>query len=143
MPARLMWTVRILCCASTFIMAAGCVTTADATLTAQVRGYFNMFVFPDDCASCPASARGKYFQIEAVSIKDKSLPDKTLTVVCEVTIRVLRDFPSNSAVDRAFQAAGGAGPGKAGRLTTGEPRFEFVRKEHRWQFNPTWGPWLN
>ena len=122
---------------SALAILAGCLgecanNVSDADLAMQVKQFMNNA--HQDCAFMgPGCGFADTFNVETVTIVDKSIKDKDLDAICRMAIRVLRNYDAGSGVTMSFSSIVGDGPGIAGTVRQGDVKVSFEKYESGWR----------
>lgn len=113
------------------LLFAGCTSgVSDSDIAAQVTSYLKNDI-RDGIMSRVAFS--KFFEVTNVSVKDKLIKEKEMTVICNVTISVTKKYHGNSGVTMAYDFVVGDGPGTAGQTKASDVKFMFEKYESGWQ----------
>ena len=138
---------RRLFIAAVLALSAGCADgkpgagalPSDADLSTQIKEYVNSWDSGKKIYEFGGQPKQKWFQIESVMIKDKMVKDESLKVICDVTVRALRQFDGGSSIGDLYHAIGGSGAGVRGQTSSGQATFEFEKWDSGWRLKRTYG----
>ena len=75
----------------------------------------------------------KWFEIENIAVKDKLIKDKECIAICNLSVKIKKNYAGSSGVTMGYGFIVGNGPGSAGQVRTADVKFLFEKYENGWK----------
>jgi hypothetical protein len=75
----------------------------------------------------------EFIEVVNVTVKDKLIKDKEMKAICNVAVRIKKEFVSDSGIAILYGRIIGQGAGAVGQTRSHDVRFRFEKYESGWR----------